>query len=670
MSLQPQSVLQERYRLIKPLGKGGSGQTWLVEDMQGHQFALKTLHLGQIETWKSIDMFERQFTLLKTLAHPGPPSVVEIFDAEVGGVMRRFLVQEHIEGQTLQQAMRDGKRHTEATARVLLDKLLNIVAYLHGFSPPILHRDIKPDNIMLREGSGDPVLIDFDAARGDSVDHRTADGTMVGTAGFVPMEQLAGRPTQASDLYALGMTMVTVLTGEDPINLPTENMRVQFEDRVNLSPGFCQVLADMIEPDVNHRIPTVETLRQRLEKPAPKSKKPNAKKPKARKAKKPIKNGTMRMLSLKSMEARGWRKDLKLWWASEAKASSTWGWGWTSKEATGPPKVYPKYSDRAGAWASKGQGEVAWLELTFPPCVARAKAVNIFQNYNPGAIYKVEVATPGHTLEVVWAGEAKAIAAKATVMEVDLHPPRKVHKVRLSLDGSKTSSWSEIDAVALVCTDIVQLQAPQNTTRGLARWRWALWFLLPLALIAPLFAAIALVTVSTSSNIAERTPPSAPVVAKGAKIDLWTAKDLHQAPMVWAGEVKDVSSQYKQDSWSARQALHAPNVYPKHGDNTAAWASKPSNDTFEWIEVSLPKTTPTSQIVIVETFHPGAIVRIDDTSGPEAVIIWRGESPTSAQAQILHITLPKQRNLRSLRVVLDTRKVNGWNEIDAIGVAP
>ncbi|MEC9440719.1 MAG: serine/threonine-protein kinase [Myxococcota bacterium] len=264
MSMVTGQRLQDRYTISRMLGEGGSGQSYLAQTDDGQQVAIKTLHLGQVEDWKFIEMFERQFEALQHLQHPSIPRVFAMFSEVVDQIPRQFLVQEYIDGENVKAVLQSGQRFTEDKARRLLVEMLDILEYLHSFSPPILHRDIKPSNIILRAEDQSAVLIDFDTARLNVIDASMADGTMVGTAGYVPLEQLSGRPQPSSDLYALGMTLIRALSGKDPTELPVEAMRTQFRPFLNVSENLLDTIEVMVEPDITRRVQSVADVRAAL----------------------------------------------------------------------------------------------------------------------------------------------------------------------------------------------------------------------------------------------------------------------------------------------------------------------------------------------------------------------------------------------------------------------
>jgi hypothetical protein len=139
--------------------------------------------------------------------------------------------------------------------------------------------------------------------------------------------------------------------------------------------------------------------------------------------------------------------------------------------------------------------------------------------------------------------------------------------------------------------------------------------------------------------------------------------------LVWATGVDLFSSQYKPQGYDADQVLGVPDVYPSHKDSASAWAPAGRDGTHEWIVVHFVPPVEATGVVVVETFNPGAVVRIDDFSNNAiAEPLWFGASPTANQSRLLLLNLSERRTIYSLRVVLDTSRVAGWNEIDGIGL--
>ena len=207
-------LLNEQYRLSRVLGQGAVGTTYAAERLvDGRLVAVKEMPLRRAETDKARQLIEREVALLRQLDHPGIPTHDDDFMAGRGKHRALYLVQEYIDGTPLSEAIRS-ERLTEAEVLDILDALLPILGYLHSLRPPVIHRDIKPDNIM-RRPDGALVLIDFGSARDAVKDPDLGGSTVAGTFGFMAPEQFAGDAMPATDLYALGMLAVVLLTRKE-----------------------------------------------------------------------------------------------------------------------------------------------------------------------------------------------------------------------------------------------------------------------------------------------------------------------------------------------------------------------------------------------------------------------------------------------------------------------
>jgi len=264
--LKTEQVLQGRYQLKQQLGQNAGRQTWLAQDLEAQPNQLvivKLLAFNPQIQWEEIKLFEREAQVLKHLNYSRIPQNHDYFslDQETGEGLPWFgLVQDYIPGNSLQELLEKGERFTESQVRDIATEVLKILIYLHELSPPIFHRDIKPSNLILGK-NGQIYLVDFGAVQ----DRATAEGvtfTVVGTSGYAPPEQLWGRTVAASDLYALGATLIHLLTGIAPADLPQDNLRIQFADRISLNAGFADWLEQLTEPAPERRY---STARQALE---------------------------------------------------------------------------------------------------------------------------------------------------------------------------------------------------------------------------------------------------------------------------------------------------------------------------------------------------------------------------------------------------------------------
>jgi serine/threonine protein kinase len=253
--LQAGQVLHERYKLQQKLGQNAGRQTWLAEDLTAHPAGelviVKLLSFGGDVQWDDLKLFEREAQVLKQLSHPRIPKYRDYFSID-DRTLWFGLVQEYIPGSSFKELLNQGKRFTESELRKIAEEILKILVYLHELNPPVLHRDIKPSNLIWGEDKR-VYLVDFGAVQ-DKAAAEGATFTVVGTYGYAPVEQFGGRAVPASDLYALGATLIHLATGTSPADLPQRDMRIQFSDRVSLSPSFSSWIEHLTEPALEERL--------------------------------------------------------------------------------------------------------------------------------------------------------------------------------------------------------------------------------------------------------------------------------------------------------------------------------------------------------------------------------------------------------------------------------
>jgi serine/threonine protein kinase len=260
--LQPGQILHDRYQLKQKLGQVTGRQTWLAEDITAQPTELivvKLLAFGDQVQWDDLKLFEREAQVLRQLNHSQIPKYRDYFSID-DRLLWFGLVEDYIPGASLKELLTQGKHFTEQQVRQMAKNLLHLLSYLHELSPPVLHRDIKPSNLIWGEDNY-VYLVDFGAVQ----DKAAAEGqtfTVVGTYGYAPIEQYGGRAVPASDLYALGATLIHLLTGVSPAELPQKDLQIQFSDRVSLDPDFVYWVSKLVEPDVKKRF---QTAREALE---------------------------------------------------------------------------------------------------------------------------------------------------------------------------------------------------------------------------------------------------------------------------------------------------------------------------------------------------------------------------------------------------------------------
>ncbi len=262
-------LLNNRYSVIQQLGQGGFGTTYLGEDTHlpsRPRCVVKELKpQGGIDLNLAQERFAREAVMLEQLGQ-GHPQIPQLF-AYFQEAEKFYLVQEYIAGKTLAAKVATEGPYSEADAIALLLQTLPILSYIH--SQGVIHRDIKPDNIIERKSNGKPVLIDFGAVKetlgGDLDPTSVAPTIIIGTAGFMAAEQAAGRPMFASDLYSLAMTVIYLLTQASPQSLPSDPHTGQIQWRqkaanLNLSPALREILDRAIAPPGRDRFRTADEM--------------------------------------------------------------------------------------------------------------------------------------------------------------------------------------------------------------------------------------------------------------------------------------------------------------------------------------------------------------------------------------------------------------------------
>ena len=252
--LETGSVLNNRYQLQRQIGENPVRQTWLAEDLQDQRsVVVKLLPFGGPMQWDDLKLFEREAKVLAQLDCTQIPKYRDYFSLE-DDALWFGLVEDYIPGFSLKQLLEKGQYFNEANLRKIARSLLEILAYLHDRQPPVLHRDIKPSNLLW--GEDDRLyLVDFGAVQNRSASAAGQTFTVVGTYGYTPIEQFGGQAVPASDLYALGATLIHLLTGKAPSYLPQKEMRIQWRDRIHgsISPRFVQWVDKLTEPALEKR---------------------------------------------------------------------------------------------------------------------------------------------------------------------------------------------------------------------------------------------------------------------------------------------------------------------------------------------------------------------------------------------------------------------------------
>jgi CHASE2 domain-containing sensor protein/serine/threonine protein kinase len=270
------TLLNGRFKIIQVLGSGGFGQTYVAEDVsQPDRLQCVIKHFkpayqepGFLQIARRLFATEVE-TLRKLGSHDQIPTLLADFEEN----QEFYLAQEYVEGQPLSDELAAGQRLEEAAVIDLLRDVLHILAFVHQNN--VIHRDIKPGNLIRRQQDGKFVLIDFGAVKEiqtqitSMVPGQTELTVGIGTHGYGPSEQMMGKPRYNSDLYALGMTAITALTGLQPFQLPThpETGEAIWYDQAQVSPGLAAILTKMTRYHFSQRYQSAQSVLYALEHP-------------------------------------------------------------------------------------------------------------------------------------------------------------------------------------------------------------------------------------------------------------------------------------------------------------------------------------------------------------------------------------------------------------------
>lgn len=256
------SVIDGKYKIWNEIGHGGMSNVYLaINEKANKPWAVKEVRKSQNRDFRLLrQSLIMETDLLKKLKHPNLPSIVDVIDSD-----ENFLiVMDYIEGNTLERFLNEeGAQPQEKVADWAL-QLCNVLDYLHTRQPPVIYRDLKPSNVMLKS-DGNIVLIDFGTAR-EFKEENTADTCSLGTRGYAAPEQFGGKgQTDArTDIYCLGTTMYHLLTGHNPSEPPYELYPIT-KWNPGLSIGLERIVQKCVRKDPACRYQTVRELRHDLE---------------------------------------------------------------------------------------------------------------------------------------------------------------------------------------------------------------------------------------------------------------------------------------------------------------------------------------------------------------------------------------------------------------------
>ena len=257
-----ENSISDRYLIKEKLSQKAGRQTFLAFDpVTSKQVIVKILQFDNLFKWDDLKLFEREAKTLKNLNHPAIPKYLDYFEVDTDLIRGFALVQSYIDAPNLEKVIQQGRKFTETELIELAQKLLEILDYLHSYHPPIIHRDIKPSNILISGRTGNSIgelyLVDFGSVQ-TAASKEEGTITIVGSYGYIPLEQFGGQTTTASDLYSLGMTLIYVITGVHPAELPQHNGRVRFSNS-QIGRGLQRWLLKITEPYLDKRFNSVKS---------------------------------------------------------------------------------------------------------------------------------------------------------------------------------------------------------------------------------------------------------------------------------------------------------------------------------------------------------------------------------------------------------------------------
>ncbi len=261
--------LSGTYTVERALPESGFGSAFVARDANGRRVLLKEAHVGDPDAWKRVEALEREARTTLHLAAARIPGHLGLFAydgerakpaaeltrgprSQIDGAPSLILVRAFVPGRTLAEAVVERRRFTAAELEVIFRDLLETRRYLDALLPPVVHGDVSPSNVVV-DDDGHAWLIDFGAV---SEDPKSPPSAAVGTSGYMPLEQLAGRPTPASDLFASAMTVLTAASHRAAHDIPTDpkTMRIPIEAIVTGLPvRFTRALAACLEPSSSER---------------------------------------------------------------------------------------------------------------------------------------------------------------------------------------------------------------------------------------------------------------------------------------------------------------------------------------------------------------------------------------------------------------------------------
>ncbi len=254
-------ALGEKYHSFEPIGHGSQGTVFRAVSVEGKSVAIKVFDIKSAQTWKDAELFEREIDVIKNLKVDGVPKFIETVHSND----KIFLIEEFIDAPSLDFRLKNNQRFSLDDIEKILMNSAKILAALGSLMPPVVHRDIKPGNLLV-DDNFNVFLVDFGvvASKTDS----SGTMTFAGTAGYVAPEQLYGKISTASDIYSLGATLLHLVTGISPCDMPMKGIVPDFDECFpDFVPDWLKsVIMKMMATNMTDRIQSGNELIQYIEK--------------------------------------------------------------------------------------------------------------------------------------------------------------------------------------------------------------------------------------------------------------------------------------------------------------------------------------------------------------------------------------------------------------------
>ena len=256
------ALVDGKYKILNKVGQGGMSVVYLaMNEKANKQWAVKEVRKDGVLDFESVKQgLVAETDILKKLSHPNLPSIIDVIDTDESFI----IIMDYIQGNSLNKALEEFGAQPQENVIEWAKQLCDVLGYLHSRQPPIIYRDMKPANIMLKP-DGNVTLIDFGTAR-EFKEKNLADTTCLGTVGYAAPEQFGGmgQTDARTDIYCLGATLYHLVTGMNPCEPPYEIKPIR-EINPNLSSGLERIIQKCTQRDPNDRYQSAAEMMYALE---------------------------------------------------------------------------------------------------------------------------------------------------------------------------------------------------------------------------------------------------------------------------------------------------------------------------------------------------------------------------------------------------------------------